>query len=240
VNSETKTLRWHIFTAANDYVSKCGGTVPALPSGNGSDLSMVVDQIESELQACYDHCVLDDEDDIAESDFAVGFVSDVVHATLNRLRDAEHVNADLHAKLEAYRQETARLSTHSERRRMPDTRQSLTHHFVIHSVDGDHDGYVTVGMFDDGTVGEIFLKMHRQGDTVSGFCDSWAIAMSMLLQMGMPLSKLCEKYSNLRFDPAGRTDTKEVAVALSPVDYVARWLQQRFVNVPPSPVSSKA
>lgn len=113
------------------------------------------------------------------------------------------------------------------RTRLPNERNALTQRFVI----GDEfKGYVTAGFYDDGTVGEIFVKMDSQGSTVSGFVDAWAIAVSMLLQMGMPLADICTKFKGMSFPPAGFTNNPEIRQAKSPIDYVVRWLEKRFVE----------
>jgi hypothetical protein len=116
------------------------------------------------------------------------------------------------------------------RRRLPDEREAVTHHFVIHAQGVQYDGYLTVGFYPEGDVGEVFLKLHNQGSTVSGFCDCWSIAMSMLLQRGARLGDLCEKYRGMRFEPSGSTDTPGIRRALSPVDYAARYLHRRYVE----------
>jgi ribonucleoside-diphosphate reductase alpha chain len=112
------------------------------------------------------------------------------------------------------------------RRRLPAERDGVTHKFKI----GDSKGYVTVGFFEDGSVGEVFVKMDRQGGTVSGFADAWAITVSMLLQTGTPLQDICEKFRGMSFEPAGVTDNPEIRLARSPVDYLARWLASRFLG----------
>ena len=117
-----------------------------------------------------------------------------------------------------------------QRRRLPTERQGVTHAFAIHTPDGRHKGYVTVGLYDDGTVGEVFLKLDQQGSQVSGFCDAWSIAVSMLLQTGTSLEVVCRKFRSMRFEPSGRTETPGIRVADSPVDYAARYLEHRFVR----------
>jgi len=149
--------------------------------------------------------------------------------------ELEHELETAQSQREEYRRRLVEIEARVGRRRLPEERRALTHHFVIHALgeDGtpaDHDGYITVGFYEDGSVGEIFLKMHRQGGTVSGFCEAWAIAVSLLLQTGTTLEEICAKYRNLRFEPSGRTDTRGIRIALSPIDYVARYLERRFVQ----------
>ncbi len=112
------------------------------------------------------------------------------------------------------------------RRRLPDERQAITHHFRIL----DHDGYITVGMYEDGSPGEVFMKMAKQGSTVSGLMDSLAICMSLALQYGVPLSTLANKLSHMRFDPSGFTGNPEIPSAKSIVDYLVRWLSAKFLS----------
>lgn len=121
-------------------------------------------------------------------------------------------------------------SQQGQRRRLPAERKAVTHAFAIHTADGRHKGYVTVGLYDDGTVGEVFLKLDQQGSQVSGFCDAWSIAVSMLLQTGTSLEVVCRKFRSMRFEPSGRTETPGIRVADSPVDYAARYLEHRFVR----------
>jgi ribonucleoside-diphosphate reductase alpha chain len=112
------------------------------------------------------------------------------------------------------------------RRRLPDERQAITHHFRIL----DHDGYITVGMYEDGSPGEVFMKMAKQGSTVSGLMDSLAICMSLALQHGVPLSTMANKLSHMRFDPSGFTGNPEIPSAKSIVDYLVRWLSAKFLT----------
>jgi ribonucleoside-diphosphate reductase alpha chain len=112
------------------------------------------------------------------------------------------------------------------RRRLPDERQSITHKFDI----AGHEGYITVGMFEDGTPGEIFLVMAKEGSTISGFADAFAQAISYALQYGVPLQVLVDKFSHARFEPSGMTRNPEVRFAKSIVDYVFRWMATKFLS----------
>ncbi len=114
------------------------------------------------------------------------------------------------------------------RRRMPRERQSLTHKFSI----AGHDGYITAGMYEDGTVGEIFLTdIGKEGSTLRGMMNSFATAISISLQYGVPLETLVEKFSYMRFEPEGITGNAEIPFAKSLVDYIMRWLASRFCDV---------
>ena len=112
------------------------------------------------------------------------------------------------------------------RRKMPDTRTSLTHKF---SIEG-HDGYITVGLYEDGTPGEIFLSMAKQGSTVSGLMEAFGRAISYALQYGVPLTDLVRNFSHMRFEPMGRTENRDIPMAQSIIDYVFRWLASRYMS----------
>jgi ribonucleoside-diphosphate reductase alpha chain len=112
------------------------------------------------------------------------------------------------------------------RHRLPGERQSLTHKFNI----GGHEGYITVGMYKDGIPGELFIRMAKEGSTVSGLMDSFATAVSLALQHGVPLKLLCEKFQHTRFEPSGFTGNQEIPIAKSVMDYIFRWLEIRFVS----------
>ena len=112
------------------------------------------------------------------------------------------------------------------RRRLPDERQSITHKFSV----AGHDGYLTVGMYDDGTPGEIFVRMAKQGSVVSGLMDTVATAISVALQYGVPLRVLVDKFSHSRFEPSGFTNNPQIPIAKSIVDYIFRWLGLKFLK----------
>jgi len=118
--------------------------------------------------------------------------------------------------------------TRPQRRRLADTRASLTHKF---SIEG-HEGYITVGLFEDSTPGELFVTMAKEGSTLSGMMDAFATSVSLLFQYGVPLSHLVEKFGHMRFEPAGWTGNPEIGFAKSIVDYVFRWLGNRFLSEP--------
>ena len=112
------------------------------------------------------------------------------------------------------------------RHRLPEERASLTHKFSI----AGHEGYITVGLYPNGQPGEIFIKMAKEGSTVSGLMDAFATAISLSLQHGVPLKVLCEKFSHLRFEPSGWTGNEQIGFAKSIMDYIFRWLQLRFLS----------
>jgi ribonucleoside-diphosphate reductase alpha chain len=112
------------------------------------------------------------------------------------------------------------------RRRLPDERQSITHKFDI----AGHEGYITVGCYEDGTPGELFLVMAKEGSTISGFADAFAQAISYALQYGVPLQDLVDKFSHVRFEPSGMTKNPDVRFAKSIVDYIFRWMATKFLS----------
>jgi len=112
------------------------------------------------------------------------------------------------------------------RRRLPDERHSLTHHFSV----GGQEGYVTVGLYEDGLPGELFIRMAKEGSTVSGLMDSFATAVSLALQYGVPLRVLCDKFSHTRFEPSGWSGNPKIGYAKSIMDYLFRWLELRFLK----------
>ncbi|MGH9727789.1 MAG: vitamin B12-dependent ribonucleotide reductase [Candidatus Acidiferrales bacterium] len=114
----------------------------------------------------------------------------------------------------------------SERRKLPNERNSITHKFSV----GGHEGYLTVGKYDDGTPGEIFIKMAKEGSTLSGIMDGFALSVSIALQYGVPLRALIDKFVNARFEPSGFTGNKEIPYAKSIIDYIGRWLGGKFIS----------
>ena len=112
------------------------------------------------------------------------------------------------------------------RHRLHQERASITHKFSI----AGHEGYITVGMYPGGEPGEIFITMAKEGSTVSGLMDSFALAISIALQHGVPLKLLCDKFAHTRFEPSGWTNNSDIGYAKSIMDYIFRWLQLRFVE----------
>ncbi len=121
---------------------------------------------------------------------------------------------------------TERIVYKPHRSKLPDERQSLTHKFSV----GGHEGYITVGLYESGAPGEIFIKMSKEGSTISGLMDSFATAVSMALQYGMPLQALVDKFQHVRFEPSGWTGSQNIPYAKSIMDYIFRWLGMRFIS----------
>jgi ribonucleoside-diphosphate reductase alpha chain len=114
----------------------------------------------------------------------------------------------------------------TKRRKLPAERNSITHKFSV----GGHEGYITVGMYADGHPGEIFIKMAKEGSTLSGIMDAFALSVSISLQYGVPLRALVDKFVNSRFEPSGYTGNPRIRYAKSVVDYLGRWLGGKFIS----------
>jgi ribonucleoside-diphosphate reductase alpha chain len=113
------------------------------------------------------------------------------------------------------------------RHKLPEERKAITHKFDI----GGHEGYLTVGLYEDGTPGELFVTMAKEGSTISGLMDAFATQTSYALQFGVPLRFMVDKFSHMRFEPAGFTKNKEIPIAKSIVDYIFRWMASHFLPV---------
>ncbi|MEW5983557.1 MAG: vitamin B12-dependent ribonucleotide reductase [Acidobacteriota bacterium] len=184
------------------------------------------------------------------------FISGAISKTVNVPKDAS-VDDIMRAYLEAWRlgvkaisiyrdgsKRTQPLSTSKEksatpemqvvtkivsqpvRRKLPEERHAITHKFDIQG----HEGYITVGLYEDGKPGELFLVMAKEGSTISGFADAFAQAISYALQYGVPLPVLVDKFSHMRFEPSGMTKNPQIRFAKSIVDYVFRWLATKFLS----------
>jgi ribonucleoside-diphosphate reductase alpha chain len=111
------------------------------------------------------------------------------------------------------------------RRRLPDERKAIVHHFSV----GGHEGYLMVGLYEDGQPGEIFIRMAKAGSTIAGLMDSFAIAVSMALQYGVGLKILCDKFSHTRFEPSGWSGNPKIGYAKSLMDYLFRYMALKFL-----------
>jgi ribonucleoside-diphosphate reductase alpha chain len=112
------------------------------------------------------------------------------------------------------------------RHKLQEERASITHKFKV----GDHEGYITVGLYPNGDPGELFVTMAKEGSTVSGLMDSFALAVSIALQHGVPVKLFCEKFAHTRFEPSGWSGNADIGYAKSIMDYIFRWLQMRFLT----------
>ncbi len=142
--------------------------------------------------------------------------------------DAADASVDS-AELATLRKDLAKAQAEAgkpHRQRLPSERQAVTHKFDI----AGHEGYITVGLYPDGQPGEIFLKMAKEGSTVSGLMDTFATTVSVALQYGVPLRDLVNKFAHVRFEPSGFTGNQEIPIAKSIIDYIFRWLGSRFLG----------
>jgi len=119
------------------------------------------------------------------------------------------------------------VAAQTMRRKLPDERQSITHKFVV----GGHEGFLTVGMYEDGKPGEMFINISKDGSTISGLMGSMALVTSIALQYGVPLKVLVKKFIHMRFEPSGMTNNKDIRFAKSIVDYLFRWMGMKFLTL---------
>lgn len=127
--------------------------------------------------------------------------------------------------------ELIELLTGPQRRALPDSRPSVTHKFKIDTAQGHTSCYLTVGLHEDGTPGEVFIRVGKQGSTLNGLLDVVGILISFSLQYGVPLEKLCEKFKGTNFEPLGPTSNPDLDNCSSIIDYVFRWLEQRYRRI---------
>ncbi|HYK35168.1 vitamin B12-dependent ribonucleotide reductase [Alloacidobacterium sp.] len=160
-------------------------------------------------------------------------VSEKIEVTARQLLDATNAFTAALATLATNAADATRSDSRpaqgpprAVRHRLPEERASLTHKFGI----AGHEGYITVGLYPNGEPGEIFIRMAKEGSTVSGLMDSFATATSLALQHGVPLKVLCEKFAHSRFEPSGWTGNEHIGFAKSIMDYIFRWLQLRFLS----------
>ena len=114
----------------------------------------------------------------------------------------------------------------TQRASLPTSRESVTHKFAIMG----HEGYLTIGLFEDGDVGEIFIKMSKEGSTLSGLIQAYCRAFSLALQFGLSMEEAVRRFKGMRFEPMGHTSNPDIPEASSMIDYVARYLEQHFVD----------
>jgi ribonucleoside-diphosphate reductase alpha chain len=141
--------------------------------------------------------------------------------TANSTKDDARIAAAQHIE-----EEDMNAPPRAVRHRLQEERASITHKFKI----GDHEGYITVGLYPNGDPGELFITMAKEGSTVSGLMDSFALTTSIALQHGVPLRLLCEKFAHTRFEPSGWSGNPDLGYAKSIMDYIFRWLQLRFLT----------
>src|SRR5712671_2089025 len=139
-------------------------------------------------------------------------------------KSASSAETSANSAVQAVQEEVTFGPPKAVRKRLPDERLGVTHKFSV----AGHDGYITVGLYEDGQPGEIFIRMAKEGSTVSGLMDSFATAISIALQHGVPLRLMCEKFAHTRFEPSGWSGNPEIGFAKSIMDYIFRWLDLRF------------
>lgn len=145
--------------------------------------------------------------------------------TIALYRDGSKLSQPLSALSEREKSKKEETIAKPTRKKMPVERRAITHKFKV----GNQEGYITVGLYEDGTPGEIFITMAKEGSTLSGLMDAFALSISMSLQYGVPLKVLVNKFIHYRFEPSGWTDNPQIQVAKSIVDYVFRWLAIKFL-----------
>jgi ribonucleoside-diphosphate reductase alpha chain len=143
--------------------------------------------------------------------------------TANSTKDDARIAATQHAEVE---EEDMNAPPRAVRHKLQAERASITHKFKV----GDHEGYITVGLYPNGQPGELFITMAKEGSTVSGLMDSFALAVSIALQHGVELKLFCEKFAHTRFEPSGWSGNPDIGYAKSIMDYIFRWLQLRFLT----------
>jgi len=141
-------------------------------------------------------------------------------------KTAESAGGSARAAQAVVEQEDLNAPPRAVRHKLQEERASITHKFKV----GDHEGYITVGLYPDGEPGELFITMAKEGSTVSGLMDSFALAVSIALQHGVPLKLFCEKFAHTRFEPSGWSGNPDIGYAKSIMDYIFRWLQMRFLT----------
>jgi ribonucleoside-diphosphate reductase alpha chain len=151
---------------------------------------------------------------------AVKQLVSINESKVSRFEDTEAGSASVAAR--AANSEPVR----AVRRRLPDERRAITHHFSV----GGQEGYLTVGVYEDGSPGEMFVRMAKEGSTISGLMDSFATVVSLALQHGVPLDLLCGKFTHTRFEPSGWSGNPKIGYATSLMDYLFRWMEVRFLK----------
>ncbi len=155
--------------------------------------------------------------------------------TTSKEKDSGKANADIKTAAAAATTEsvpTVKVPTLAEntgaprRRRLPEERRAITHKFSV----GGHKGYITVGLYDDGTPGEMFITMAKEGSVISGLMDAFATSVSIGLQYGVPIQVLVNKFVHMRFEPSGFTNNPNIRIAKSIVDYIFRWMSLKFLS----------
>jgi ribonucleoside-diphosphate reductase alpha chain len=177
-------------------------------------------------------------DDTEEDDIDISLAQDEIATEVVEAAEA----ASSVARVDYVERVVERIIERPMRRRLADTRRSITHHFNV----AGHEGYLTVGMYEDGGPGELFITMSKEGSTIGGLMDSLGTAISVALQYGVPIKSLVTKFAHQRFEPQGMTTNADIPFAKSLVDYIFRWMGMEFVegyreaNAPARPATTTA
>ena len=147
-------------------------------------------------------------------------------------RDGCKRTQPLSTSLDSKKEEKKAEATRLARRRLPAERHAYTHKFSI----AGHEGYITVGLYEDTTPGEVFITMSKEGSTLSGMMDAFATSISIALQYGVPVKVLVDKFSHMRFEPSGFTQNPDIPIAKSICDYIFRWLGMKFLDKAEQPM----
>lgn len=148
-------------------------------------------------------------------------------------RDGCKRTQPLSTSLESGKKEEKKSEARLARKRLPNERRAFTHKFSI----AGHEGYITVGMYEDGNPGEVFITMSKEGSTLSGMMDAFATSISIALQYGVPVKVLVDKFSHMRFEPSGFTQNPDIPMAKSICDYIFRWLGMKFLDKEEQPIA---
>ncbi len=187
-------------------------------------------KLSQPLSTTSDVDVEDDDEDHEAVENALGEVSsevaEVASAISTSSASSGTTTADSPSDPEIPERIVERIIERPMRRRLPETRSSLTHKFNV----SGHEGYLTVGLYDDGTPGELFITMSKEGSTIGGLMDSLGTAISVALQYGVPVESLVTKFAHQRFEPQGMTTNKDIPFAKSLVDYIFRWMGMEFIE----------
>ena len=191
------------------HVSMMGAAQPFLSGAISKTVNMPADSTPSDIAEAY------------QWGWELGLKALAIY------RDGSKQSQPLSTKAEGDKSaEEANTVPRPRRERLPDTRKSVTHKFNV----AGHEGYITVGLYDDGRPGELFLTMAKEGSTIGGLMDCFGTAISMSLQYGVPLRVVVDKFSHSRFEPMGHTGNPEIRIAKSVVDYIFRWLGTTFLS----------
>ncbi|TVQ59009.1 MAG: adenosylcobalamin-dependent ribonucleoside-diphosphate reductase [Phycisphaerales bacterium] len=235
-------LSWELGLKANAlYRDGCKLSQPLSSKSESADSAGDAEEAGGGMDDASVRLLSDEDDDLEELDLAREEVADGV-ARIAKAAAKASENGAYVAEAKVLVDRNAAALQRPMRRRLPDTRSSLTHKFNI----AGHEGYLTVGLYEDGKPGELFITMAKEGSTIGGLMDSLGTATSVALQYGVPIESLVNKFTHQRFEPAGMTANREIPFAKSLVDYIFRWMGMQFIpgyreaNAPKRPSEEKS